>query len=241
MIYIIGARGYIGASLMDYFGDEAVGVGRADKFPTFKPEDTIINCSSYGWIPGQEDVEEAIKTNIDLPRKLEKIRNGATMIWFGSGMQRARPDNIYSLTKNVAAKVLEGKAHRITLYTIYGGKWEPRHRFMGTFLKAAKYGTPYIITTPSTTRDFVHIDRLLDTIKGLIGDKSYQDIDFGCGKPRGLSSVCYYVEENLAGKPLDNVKYKFPQLDDGLEEYGAIRPHLADYFDEDIKKEWDRI
>ena len=243
MIYVIGKRGYIGASLLDYFGDEAIGIGRADKFPVFKPTDTIINTASYGWVPGQEDMEEAIKVNIDLPRKLEKIRNGACLIWFGSGMQRARPELPYSLTKNVTTNLLKGKAHIITLYTIYGGKHEPRHRFMGTFLKAAKHGTPYIITTPSTTRDFVHIDRLIDTITELIdeGNNDYQNIDFGCGKPRSLSSVCYYVEEALAGKPLDNVKYKFPQLDDGLEEYGALRPHLADYFDEDIRKEWERI
>ena len=240
MIYVIGSRGYIGASLCDYFGDEAIGIGRADKFPAFTPQDTIINTASYGWVPGQEDIEEAINTNIDLPRKLEQIRNGATLIWFASGMQRARPELPYSLTKNVTEKLLRGKAHVITLYTIYGGKREPKHRFLGTFLKAAKYGTPYIITTPSTTRDFVHIDRLFETIKSLVGNKNYENIDLGCGKPRSLSGVCYHVEENLANKPLDNVKYKFPQLDDGLEEYGALRPYLADYFDEDIKKEWDR-
>ena len=238
MIYVIGPRGYLGASLMDHFGDEAVGVGRADLWPWLTPSDTIVNCTGYGWTPGQEDVGEAIETNINLTVSLDRASNGATQIFFASGMQREKPGHLYSLTKNVATRYLQGKAHIITLYTIYGGKHDPPWRFMGTFLRAAKYGTPYVITTPETTRDFVHIDRLLNTVSKLATDKNYRSIDFGCGKARRLMDVYWHIVDRF-DLDLPNVKFQYPKSTPIT--YCAEKPYLPDYFDDDIKKEWERI
>jgi nucleoside-diphosphate-sugar epimerase len=240
MIYIIGSKGYLGASLLDHFGDEAKGIGRADPIHEFGPNDTVINCAAYGWVPGQEDVEEAIRSNIELPMLLEKNRNGANLIYFASGMQRERPDTLYALTKNVTCRLLEGKAHIVTLYTIYGGKHEPKHRFMGTFLRACKHGTPYVITTPEATRDFVHIDRLSWLMDCLVGSKNYGNIDFGCGLARSLSDVYKHVLFNMLGCGPNNVRFQYPKRGK-YPPYCAQSPYLADYFPDDMQKEWESI
>ena len=237
-IYIVGKSGYLGSSLMDYFGDEAVGIGRADAIPDFTSSDTLVNCTGYGWNPGQEDVTEAVATNILLPMQLDVIRNGANLIHFASGMQRERPDLLYSLTKNVATRYLQGKAHIIILYTVYGGKHDPPWRFMGTFLRAAKHGKPYVITTPETTRDFVHIDRLCQTVDELIHDKNYRCIDFGCGKARRLMDVYWHIVDRF-NLDLPNVHFQYPKSTPIT--YCAEKPYLPDYFEEDIAKEWERI
>lgn len=237
--YIIGKSGYLGRSLLDYFGKEAEGIGRSDLWPKFTDRDCIVNCTGYGWNPGQEDVGEAIDTNINLTVSLERARNGANYVFFASGMQRERPEHLYSLTKNVACRYLEGKAHILILYTIYGGKWDPPWRFMGTFLRAAKFGKPYVITTPHTTRDFVYIDRLCNTVADLSFDRRYRTIDFGCGKARSLMDVYNHVMLNFPDACLDYVKFQYPKTKPKT--YCAERPHLPDYFNEDMEKTWGLI
>jgi len=239
MIYVIGKSGYIGRSLLEYFGEaEAVGIGRCDPWPEFGQNDCIVNCAAYGWNPGQDSFEECIETNILLPLQLEKARNGAGMIYFASGMQKHRPEIPYSLTKNVATRLLEGKAHILILYTVYGGKYDPPWRFMGTFLRAVRDEKPYTITTPFTTRDFVHIDRLCKTVQTLAYDRKHRTIDFGSGQARSLLEV-YDEMRKLSEKSLSNVRMLFPETSEY--DYCAEKPELPDTFVEDLRLEWDRL
>jgi nucleoside-diphosphate-sugar epimerase len=138
----------------------------------------------------------------------------------------------------VATRLLRGKAHIVYLYTIYGGKYDPPWRFMGTFLRAVRDYRPYKITTPFTTRDFVHIDRLCELAKELCSTKDYKTVDFGSGRARSLIEVFDNMRD-LAEKPLDNVEFCWPG--ESEYDYCASEPYLKDTFAQDLKREWERL
>ncbi len=244
MIYIIGPKGMIGRSLSDYFDRQEVetkGIGRSDDVPTFCAADTVINCASAGWNPGQEnDWQGAVESNILLPMEIERKRNGANLIHFCSGFELipAMMDSCYALTKRITSESLEGKAHLVYLYTIFGGDYEPPWRFIGSLLKAVSLGKRYMVTTPFSTRDFVHVSRLCNFVSGLITHKDYRSWQFGTGHARTLANVVG-VLEGILGRSLPNIEMGY--VNSNYFEYRATQPCIPhDNFVFDLKTEYAR-
>jgi len=174
-----------------------------------------------------------------LPMEIERQRNGANLIHFASGFELipTMMTSPYALTKRIASEMLEGKAHIVYLYTIFGGNYEPGFRFVGSLVRAAVNGLPYTCTAPFSTRDFVHIDHLLDLVGKLVTTKDYRSVQLGTGNARTLAQVVGTLE-GIMGHSL-SVKFMYVGAD--YFEYSATDPHLKhDTFIKDLTNEYAR-
>ena len=242
-IYVIGHRGYIGRSLYEYLenkGYDVRGIGRGHELQMgFKHTDVVVNCACAGWMDGTEDDKRGIiESNIILPMRLHDRSNGAVLIHLSSGIEDVQPLHFYSRTKGVASELLKGKAHVLYLYAVYGNQYCQPSRFMGSLMRACKDGTPYTIHTPMHTRDFVHIDTLLELIEGLLEDREFKTLHVGSGVPVRFVDALAHLE-SIAGKV-------FPNISVDMEEqshfrYCAPEPCLQYTLREDMKKEWERL
>jgi len=240
MIYIIGKSGNIGRSLADYFYSieiDTTGIGRDDDLPEFREEDVIINCAQHGWEAHQSNEwGDMVRTNVMLPMELDKKRNGANIIHLSTGFELI-PEMMkqgYALTKRMATEYLQGKAHIVYLYTVFGGLYDPPYRFIRSLINSAINGTKYTCTSPFSTRDFVHISRLMPLIETLSHSKEYQTVQFGTGYPRTLAQVVGTLEGIIGHTMGVEMKY----VDAAYFRYAADEPYLKDdHFVRDLKKE----
>ena len=239
-IYVVGCNGYIGRSLTEYLENQQYnvrGIGRGTPMPrSFKFSDVIINCACRGWKDGDEDPSDVIESNIILPLLLDKKRNGAVMIHLSSGIELLQPEHFYAKTKGVATQYLTGKAHILYLYTIFGGKNVQMSRFMSSLMNACAKDKPYTIETPYHTRDFVHIDRLMELIESLLYERKYKTMHVGSGRPVAFIDA-YRMLEAIAGREFENVKINSTDKTSFL--YYSPQKTLPDTLYEDMKKEWE--
>ena len=239
-LIIIGSKGYIGSNLLTHFanGYDTYGIGRFDKWPEFTSKDTIINCAASGWAPGRDNVWEAVVDNVLLVKRIMDVRNGANLIQFCSGFESARPTHPYSRTKGIASDLLRGSAHLVYLYTVFGGHSQQMWRFIPSLLDACATGKPYTITTPYTSRDFVHIRHLFNLVERLITHRNYGETQLGTGNARRLIDV-YSILVGSVGKSFPNVSVN---IDDKTAfDYRADNPAVDDTFPEDLKREWEQV
>jgi nucleoside-diphosphate-sugar epimerase len=238
-VYIVGHGGYIGKSLMEYLQDREYpvrGIGRGTSMPMgFTYRDTVVNCACRGWKDGDEDPLDIVDSNVVLPMNLEKRRNGAVMIHLSSGIELLQPEHFYAATKAVASQMLQGRAHVLYLYTIFGGKHVQMKRFMSSMMQACARGEPYTIETPYHTRDFVHIDRLLTLIESLLFDREYKTMHVGAGKPTAMIDALRMLQ-GIAGNTFDNVTVSNECRTSFL--YYSRQKTLPDTLREDMAKEW---
>lgn len=238
-VYIVGYGGYIGKSLTEYFTErdyEVKCIGRGTPFPPgFNYRDVIINCACAGWKDGDTDPMEVAKSNIVLPMELHRRRNGAVLIHLSSGIEEVQPRHPYAMTKGVASWLMSGVAHVLYLYTIWGGRHVQMTRYMSSLMKACVDGTPYTISTPNHTRDFVHIDTLCPLIEELMYDRDYRILQVGSGRPIALIEA-FDTLRRVAGKDFSNVSVDWSDSSEML--YRALHPCLADTFEADVRKEW---
>ena len=207
-VYIVGYRGYIGRTLYEHLKEreyDVRGIGAGTPMPMgFKFSDVIVNCACRGWKDGDEDPADVVESNIMLPMRLQKLRNGAVMIHLSSGIELIQPGHFYAKTKGVASDYLRNKAHVLYLYTIFGGKYIQMNRFMNTMITACAKNEPFTIHTPMHTRDFVHIDHLVNMIESLLNDRTYKTIHVGTG--RAVSFIeAYRLLVGVVGHEFDNV------------------------------------
>lgn len=242
---MVGKSGYIGRSILEYLdgnGYEVKGIGRSDTLPdAFSSDDCIINCACAGWRDGLDtagDFEEIVDSNTLLPIRLHKRRNGAAMIHLASGSERRGMDHIYPDTKRIASNYLYGKAHVLFLFTVFGGKYAQKDRFMQSLMRACRDGTPYTIITPNHSRDFVHIDKLISVVESLLENKDYKTVQVGSGVPTTFWMALEHLRD-ITGRDLSNVKVDYS--DDSVYRYCADSPYLNDTLYDDMSLEWKRI
>lgn len=240
MIYVFGRFGYLGRNLIPFLenkGWDVYGIGRKDKWPKFRPEDTVINCACAGWMPWDEpDKWDMWESNAVLPGRIAKELNGANMIHMGASVEWLKPDIPYSWTKAQASETLLKMkcAHVCYVYTIFGGKDPARFRFMDSFIEAVKTGKPYTLTEPYGTRDWMHVDRICEGIESLVNDRDHRQHHFGSGVTRKFIDVLKLAKE-VTGKPLDNIKIS--KAYNCTVWQGAKPPFFKDSFVNDFTKE----
>lgn len=241
-VYITGYKGYIGASLAEYLAEreyDVRGIGRGHRLPTtFGYRDVIVNCACSGWKDGDEDPVDLVESNIVLPLEIDKRRNGAVMIHMSSGIEDLQPLHPYARTKGVATHMLRNKAHVLRLYAVFGGKHVQMTRFMSSLMQACKDHAPYVIRTPNHTRDFVHIDRLMNLVENLMENRAYSTLDVGCGRPISFLEA-FETLKKVSGRNFQNVE--IDGSDDSEMMYRAMDPCLPDTFEADVAKEWRAI
>lgn len=240
MIYIVGKNGYIGKTLVDHFGTKCRGIGRGDRWAEFCREDTIINCASAGWPERMQNPLDVIESNILMPLTLHAQANGATLIQFGSGIEFSanESDSLYAATKHVSSVALQGKAHVVYLYTVWGGKHEPEYRFMRRLFDAARGGEEFHIENPHITRELTHIRHLIPFIEGLVGDKSPKTIHFAAGRDLHLYEMARSLSDVSGWR---GCRFDFSADHKTAKRYRCVgEPSLKDTFEEDVKFEWER-
>lgn len=150
--------------------------------------DVIINCAAHGAYPNQTDFSRMMAVNVVLPKRLAEwcITTRATLIHMGSSSEYgtnsdgpseesvARPNSDYAATKllttNLLSHYVQSRGLRATtlrLYSVYGPLEEPT-RLVPALIRAGDVGGLPEFSSPEVSRDFVHVDDVVDLVEKCI-------------------------------------------------------------------------
>ena len=192
-ILVTGHRGYIGSALVNRLkkNNSIVGYDLVDGHDI----NTISLKEKFNLIihlAGLSGVRESIKdpaaywlNNVEATKRLFSVHGPDTRILYASSSSAAEPDlNPYAASK--FCMEMAGGRYRGTLgmrfHTVYNET--PRK---GMFVDKLLNGKLEYVTNHS--RDFIHMEDLLDAIELLLGSQYGGTIDIGTGKPVQVSSL----------------------------------------------------
>jgi len=192
-ILVTGHRGYIGTALVNRLkkNNSIVGYDLVDGHDI----NTISLKEKFNLIihlAGLSGVRESIKdpaaywlNNVEATKRLFSVHGPDTRILYASSSSAAEPDlNPYAASK--FCMEMAGGRYRGTLgmrfHTVYNET--PRK---GMFVDKLLNGKLEYVTNHS--RDFIHMEDLLDAIELLMGSQYGGTIDIGTGKPVQVSSL----------------------------------------------------
>lgn len=192
-ILVTGHRGYIGSALVNRLkkNNSIVGYDLVDGHDI----NTISLKEKFNLIihlAGLSGVRESIKdpaaywlNNVEATKRLFSVHGPDTRILYASSSSAAEPDlNPYAASK--FCMEMAGGRYRGTLgmrfHTVYNET--PRK---GMFVDKLLNGKLEYVTNHS--RDFIHMEDLLDAIELLMGSQYGGTIDIGTGKPVQVSSL----------------------------------------------------
>lgn len=192
-ILVTGHRGYIGSALVNRLkkNNSIVGYDLVDGHDI----NTISLKEKFNLIihlAGLSGVRESIKdpaaywlNNVEATKRLFSVHGPDTRILYASSSSAAEPDlNPYAASK--FCMEMAGGRYRGTLgmrfHTVYNET--PRK---GMLVDKLLNGKLEYVTNHS--RDFIHMEDLLDAIELLMGSQYGGTIDIGTGKPVQVSSL----------------------------------------------------
>jgi nucleoside-diphosphate-sugar epimerase len=145
--------------------------------------DWVFHLAAYGAYPQQTDLARMVETNLLGTQRVveESLRTDASSIVLaGSSSEYGpkdhapsedevlEPDSDYGVTKASATLYGIKEARRsgrsitsLRLYSVYG-PWEEPTRFWPTLVSAAMNGRLPPLASPTTARDFVYVDDVVD-------------------------------------------------------------------------------
>lgn len=189
----------------------------------------VINCAAYGNSWGQHDVDRTFAVCAALPsRVLEWMARRSpdgTFLQCGSSSEygadadspaedgMARPGSLYGIAKLAATEAVRCygrnglRCATLRLYTVYG-PLESADRLIPTVIREGRKRRFPPLASPSTTRDFVHVDDVVEAIldAALFLPESHRGSIFnvGTGRATPLSEIAAWAARRfgIEGEPL---------------------------------------
>jgi nucleoside-diphosphate-sugar epimerase len=202
---------------------EVVAQGELVEFLDRHRPRTIINLAAAGAYPFQTDSHRIPHVNVGMVDELARwaAAHFAVLVHAGSSSEYGRnctaptedatatPNSLYAVTKLAATQLLEeyGRSDRLRsrvlrLYSVYGPLEEPR-RLVPEIVRRVQRGELPEFADPSTTRDFVFIDDVVDAFAAAArsahdpNEPVFRVYNVGSGQPATMRDIAHTVADEF--------------------------------------------
>lgn len=247
MIYVVGARGRLGQSLVARCqARDVIALDRQD-YDKWWQNGADLEVSRYferaplgsivvvpaGVLDPSASAEVHQHVNVDLPRNLIEgaTRIGLRVVTFGTIMEQlAAHSNPYvrskaALGRFVAERVAGGDdVLHLQVHTLFGVGQPSPHMFLGQMLAALKQGQPFEMTPGRQLREYHHVEDDVSALQLLLSTRTRGVVALSHGEPRTLHDIAIHVFESLGRLDLLRLGARPEPPDDN---YVVSLPRLA--------------
>lgn len=204
LFQVTGGNGFIGKHLVSYLEEKNQQVRLIKRdLSNVKNEGTIIHLAAYGNHYNQSDIEQMIKANVTMLKKLiNKTKRCDRFINISTSSVLLKKQTAYSFTKKLGERMIDNlqdsRYYNVRPYSVFG-KGEADFRFIPTVIRCLQSGETMNLVK-NATHDWIYVD---DFVKALMN--GYQDIGTGI-KKKNIEIV--KMLQDISGKKLKFVAVK---------------------------------